>query len=390
MVAASASRPARAASPAQWVQSFWPTAKAAGISRKVYDASLGDFAPDPDVLKRAGAQAEFTTPLAVYIANSVSEERVADGLAMLKTHGKSLARIEARYGVDRYVVLAIWGVESHYGQVFEKPGAVKETIRSLATLAYAGGGRAKYGRQQLIAAMKIVQRGDISVKGMTGSWAGAMGHTQFIPTTYNHYAVDFDGDGRRNIWTSIPDALASTANYLKRARWQTGKTWGYEVVLAPGFSARKAGARERTLGDWQKLGVGRPGGKAFPRLGDKATLFAPYGNSGPAFLVLANFHVIKRYNNANPYALAVGHLADRLRGGGGFVTDWPESERPLSAEQRAKVQKLLADRGLYAGPIDGKIGSGTRDAIRAFQQKAGLPANGFDSLRLLQRLEAAN
>jgi membrane-bound lytic murein transglycosylase B len=320
----------------------------------------------------------------------VSDERVSDGLAMLKTYGKTLARIEARYGVDRYAVLAIWGVESHYGQVFEKPGAVKETIRSLATLAYAGGSRAKYGRQQLIAAMKIVQHGDISVKAMTGSWAGAMGHTQFIPTTYNHYAVDFDGDGRRNIWTSIPDALASTANYLKRAKWQTGKTWGYEVVFAPGFDPKKAGSKERSLGDWQKLGVIRAGGKAFPRAGDRATLFAPYGNSGPAFLALANFRVIKRYNNANSYALAVGHLADRLRGGGPFVTDWPESERPLSSEQRARVQKLLADRGLYSGPIDGKIGAGTRDAIRAFQQKIGLPANGFDSLRLLQRLEAAN
>jgi membrane-bound lytic murein transglycosylase B len=388
LLALSSPEPTFADSADAWVNSLWPTAKSAGISRKVFDAALGDFTPDPDVLRRAGAQAEFTMPLGIYIGNSVSDERIADGKAMLKAHGDALARIESRYGVDRYIVLAIWGIESHYGKVFEKPGGAKETIRSLATLAYAGGSRAKYGRQQLIAAMKIVQHGDVSVKGMTGSWAGAMGLTQFIPTTYAHYAVDFDGDGRRNVWTSVPDALASTANYLRSAKWQGGKTWGYEVVLPAGFDQKRAGARDRSLAEWRKLGVTRPGGKAFPRPGDRAGLFAPYGGKGPAFLVLQNFRVIKRYNNANSYALAVGYLADRLRGGSAFAADWPEAERPLTAEQRARIQQLLADRGLYSGEIDGKMGSGSRDAIKAYQQKAGLPGDGFDSLRLLQQLEA--
>jgi membrane-bound lytic murein transglycosylase B len=284
-------------------------------------------------------------------------------------------------------VLAIWGVESHYGEIFERPGALKETIRSLATLAYAGGKRSKYGRTQLIAALKIIQRGDVSVHSMTGSWAGAMGHTQFIPTTYNAYAVDFDGDGKRNIWTSIPDALASTAHYLKVSKWQSGRTWGYEVVLPKGADAKGLTSKERSLGEWQKLGVVRAAGKDFPRSGDKARLFLTLGGRGPSFLLLGNFRVIKRYNNADSYALAVGHLSDRLRGGGTFHTEWPAGDRPLTTDQRARIQQLLSDRGLYSGEVDGKIGSGSREAIRAYQAKVGLKTDGFDSLKLLQLLE---
>jgi membrane-bound lytic murein transglycosylase B len=376
-----------AASPSQWVKDFWPAARDAKISRTVYDAALGDFTPDKDVLERANAQAEFTTPLPVYLGNSVSDERIADGKAMAAQYADTLARIERKYGVDRYVVLAIWGVESHYGEIFERPGALKATIRSLATLAYAGGKRARYGRTQLLAALKIIQRGDVSVHGMTGSWAGAMGHTQFIPTTYNAYAVDFDGDGKRNIWTSIPDALASTAHYLKVSKWQSGRTWGYEVVVPKGASAKALTSKERSLGEWQKLGVVRAAGQAFPRSGDKARLFLTLGGRGPSFLLLGNFRVIKRYNNADSYALAVGHLSDRLRGGGTFHTEWPAGDRPLTTEQRARIQQLLSDRGLYSGEVDGKIGSGSREAIRAYQGKVGLKTDGFDSLRLLQLLE---
>jgi membrane-bound lytic murein transglycosylase B len=380
---------ASADSPKAWVEGFWPTAKAAKISRKIYDHALGDFQPDPDVLERASTQAEFKTPMGVYIGRSVSDERIADGKAMLAEHGSTLRRIEARFGVDRYVVLAIWGIESHYGKIFDKPDGVKKTIRSLATLAYSGGGRAKYGRTQLIAALRILQRGDVGLDGMTGSWAGAMGHTQFIPTTYNAYAVDFDGDKRRNIWTSIPDALASTANYLRASKWSKGKTWGYEVVLPDGVDLKQIGAgKERTLGDWTKRGVVRAGGGAFPRPGDRASLYLPSGRNGPAFLLLGNFRVIKRYNNANAYALAVGYLSDRLRGGNALLGEWPAAERPVSDAGRMRVQQLLADRGLYSGPIDGKVGRDTREAIRSYQKKVGLAESGFETLQLLQLLEA--
>ncbi len=376
-----------AETPAQWVESFWPAAKAAKVSRKTYDRALGDFTPDPDVLTRAANQAEFKTPMGVYIGRSVSDERIADGKAMLAKYGGVLRRIEERYGVDRFVVLAIWGVESHYGKIFDKPDAVKSTIRSLATLAYAGGSRSKFGRTQLLAALKILQRGDVGLDGMKGSWAGAMGHTQFIPTTFNAYAVDFDGDGKRNVWTSIPDALASTANYLRVSKWSAGRTWGYEAILPKGLDARKLDGREKTLADWKELGIERAGGAAFPRPGDRATLFLPSGVRGPAFLILGNFRAIKRYNNANSYALAVGHLSDRLRGGKPLQGDWPEAERPVSDAQRMRVQELLSDRGLYSGPIDGKIGKDTREAIKVYQKQVGLAENGFETFGLLQALE---
>jgi membrane-bound lytic murein transglycosylase B len=263
-------------------------------------------------------------------------------------------------------------MESTYGAVFEKPDKVKGTIQSLATLAYHGGRLAKYGRQQLVAALKILDRGDVSLSGMVGSWAGAMGHTQFIPTTYQGYAVDFDGDGRRNIWTSIPDALASTASYLDKMGWRSGETWGYEVVLPRGFNIRSAGNKARSLAQWQRAGVQRINGRGFPRGGDSATLFAPAGANGPAFLLIKNFSVIKRYNNANSYALAVGHLADRLHGYDAFVGKWPWAEPPLSESEKTRLQELLSARGYYSGDIDGNIGSGSRAAISAYRQAIGV------------------
>ena len=380
--------PAGAATPAQWVKGFWPTAKAAGISRKTYDAALGKFTPDPTVLEKASNQAEFKSKIWEYLDSTVTEKRIKQGQELIDHHGALLRRIEARYGVDRYVVVAIWGMESSYGAILENPAVVKGTIRSLATLAYQGGSRAKYGRQQLIAALKILDRGDISVSGMTGSWAGAMGHTQFIPTTYAAYAVDFDGDRRRNIWTSLDDALASTANYLDKMGWDDGKTWGYEVVLPKGFNIRNAEKKgARTLAQWRKAGIVRANGKGFPRGSDKATLFAPAGAKGPAFLVLKNFGVIKRYNNANAYALAVGHLADRLHGYDAFHGKWPWKEEPLTDGQKAKLQELLTARGYYSGEIDGNLGSGSRAAIQAYQEAIGL-SDDAGLQKILQLLEA--
>jgi membrane-bound lytic murein transglycosylase B len=379
-----AAGPAEARTPAQWVKEFWPTAKAAGISKGTYDAALGKFTPDPTVLEKAGNQAEFTQQVWEYLDATVTEKRIKEGRDLIDHHGALLKRIEARYGVDRHIVVAIWGMESSYGAALENPTIVKGTIRSLATLAYQGGSRAKYGRQQLVSALKILQRGDITVQGMTGSWAGAMGHTQFIPTTYTAYAVDFDGDGRRNIWTSLDDALASTANYLAKMGWQKGKTWGYEVKLPKGTKAAKG---ERTLGAWQKAGIRRPGGKGFPRPGEVATLYAPAGSNGPAFLVLKNFSVIKRYNNANSYALAVGHLGDRLAGYDAFQGKWPWKEPPLSDSEKEKLQALLTARGFYSGKIDGNLGSGSREAIQAYQQAIGLSQDA-GLQKILQLLEA--
>jgi membrane-bound lytic murein transglycosylase B len=278
--------------PASWVKTFWPTAKSAGISWHTYSGALGDFAPDPDVLKRAGSQAEFNMKIWNYLDQMISDERLSEGKTAVATYGSLLARIEQRYGVDRYIVAAIWGIESHYGRVLTNPRLVKNTIRSLATLAWSGGRLAKFGRKQLVSALKIVQRGDISAGAMNGSWAGAMGQTQFIPTTFEAYAVDFDGDGHRNIWTSVADALASAANYLKKAGWEAGRTWGYEVKLPPGFNTKRTG--ERSLASWMKLGVRRANGAAFPRPGDRASLWLPNGTDGPVFLLLKNFRVLKR------------------------------------------------------------------------------------------------
>jgi membrane-bound lytic murein transglycosylase B len=273
--------------------------------------------------------------------------------------------------------------------VLGNPKIVKSVIRSLATLAYADPRRARFGRTQLIAALKILQRGDISLAGLTGSWAGAMGHTQFIPTTFEAYAVDFDGDGRRDIWNSIADALASTAHYLHKSGWVPGKTWGYEVALPQNFDYRLADDEtERTLAEWESLGVRRARGERFPRPEDDAILIAPAGARGPAFLLVRNHFVIKRYNNATSYALAVGHLADRLRGGGAFVQSWPAEERPLTDAERAELQQLLARFGLYNGAIDGKIGPQSKEAIRAFQAGRGIPADGFVGVQLLQTLRS--
>jgi membrane-bound lytic murein transglycosylase B len=363
---------AGAASPSQWVKDFWPTAKSAGISRKTYNAALGNFKPDPEVLEKASNQAEFKQEIWEYLHNAVGEKRINEGRQLLAIHRDLLDQIERRYGVDRHVVVAIWGMESSYGGVFEYPDRVRGTIRSLATLAYQGGRLAKFGRTQLIAALKILDRGDVGLSGMVGSWAGAMGHTQFIPTTYQAYAVDFDGDGRRNIWTSIPDALASTASYLNKMGWRSGQTWGYEVVLPRGFNYKAASKKARTLSQWQRAGVKRVSGRQFPRGGDSATLFAPAGANGPAFLLIKNFSVIKRYNNANSYALAVGHLSDRLRGGDAFVGQWPWAEPPLTDSQKAQLQQLLSARGYYNGEIDGEIGSGSRAAISAYRDAVGL------------------
>ena len=372
-----------------WVRDFWPTAKDADISRDLYDAAFQGVTPDPEVLEKARFQPEFVQPLWQYVEGRVSEKRIAAGRDMLVRYRSLLDQIESRYGVDRYTLVAIWGLESYYGEVLSNPKIVKGVIRSLATLAYADRRRAKFARQQLVASLRILQRGDISIEGMTGSWAGAMGHTQFIPTTYEAYAVDFEGDGKRDLWNSPADALASAANYLHKAHWVSGTTWGYEVTLPQDFNYRLAEDQEsRPLSEWQELGVTRVRGEGFPRPGDKGVLIAPAGANGPAFLMLRNHFVIKRYNNSTAYSLAVGYLADRLRGGGAFTRAWPADERTLTNDESAELQQHLARHGYYEGAIDGKLGPASRAAIRAFQSGRGLVADGFAGLQLLQSLRS--
>ena len=370
----------------RWVESFWPTAKAAGINADTFNGAFYGVTPDPKVIEKAQYQPEFVKPMAQYIAQAVSDRRLEDGRKKLAEHRRLLDTIERTYGVDRHIIVAIWGMESSYGQVLDNPKLIKGVIRSLATLAYADKRRSNFAKKQLLASLKILQRGDVSFEGFTGSWAGAMGHTQFIPTTFEAYAVDFDGDGRRNVW-DVPDALASAASYLKKSGWRSGKTWGYEVRLPTGFDFRLADSDvSRTIAAWQKFGVRRASGVSFPRQDDKAILVLPVGASGPAFLMLKNHFVIKRYNNATAYAIAIGHLADRLRGGAPFVSRWNTDERGLLRSEREELQQRLAQRGFYNGAIDGKIGPKSRMAIREFQSRSGLVPDGFAGSSLLSQL----
>ncbi len=368
-----------------FVESQWPTAEARGVSRATFVRAFQGVGPDNDVLVRATSQPEFSRAIWDYLDDMAAESRIATGRDMLVRHRALLDRIEATYGVDRAVVVAIWGMESSYGAILRDPTKVKNVVRALATLGWRGGSRAAYGRQQLNAVLRILEHHDVDARHMTGSWAGAMGQTQFIPTTYLGYAVDFDGDGRRDIWTSVPDALASTANYLKKSGWQAGATWGYEVILPPGFDTSLEG-RSATLADWTARGFVRAAGGAFPRPGDQATLLLPAGPGGPAFLTLRNFQAIKRYNNANAYALGVGHLADRLKGGGPFVTPWPRGYTPLDEDGRAELQSRLRAIGFPLDKIDGKVGPQTVAAIRAYEAQRGLAVTGHASLELLTLL----
>jgi membrane-bound lytic murein transglycosylase B len=371
----------------RWVAEFWAAAKAAGISRATYDRAFQGVSPDPEVLEKARYQPEFVKPMWDYVDKAVSEQRIETGRRMLRQHAPVLDSIERAYGVDRHILVAIWGMESSYGEVLNNPRIVRNVVRSLATLAYADPRRARFGREQLLAALMIVERGDIAPDKMTGSWAGAMGHTQFIPTTYDGYAVDFDGDGRRDLWGSPVDALASAANYLAKSGWVSGRSWGYEVALADGFDFSLADQEtSMSLAEWQEHGVRRADGGAFPRPDEKAVLILPAGANGPGFLMLRNHFVIKRYNNATSYALAIGHLADRLRGEAAFVQDWPRAERALSQAELRELQQHLSRAGHYEGAIDGKIGPLSRSAIRAYQERSGMPPDGHAGAVLLEWL----
>ncbi|MCA2011769.1 lytic murein transglycosylase [Cereibacter sphaeroides] len=364
----------------RWRTTFRARALREGISARVFDTAFSGVTPDPEILQREAHQPEFSRPIWAYLDSAVSQSRIDNGQRMLREYRTTLEAIEARFGVEREVVVAVWGLESSYGQLRGR----NPIIRSLSTLAISSR-RADFYEEQLIGALRIIQSGDVDARHMVGSWAGAMGHTQFIPTSYLEYAVDFRGDGRRDIWSDDPtDALASTAAYLSRHGWQRGQPWGVEVRIPSNFNPRLANT-SRDVGEWTRLGVTPQRGQTLPRSGE-ATLLFPAGSNGPALLAFQNFRVIKRYNNADAYAIAIGHLADRMRGAGDFVGTWPRDDRPLSRDEREELQRLLSRAGHYEGDIDGRVGSGTLSAVRDWQAQNGLAPDGYVSLALLQRM----
>jgi membrane-bound lytic murein transglycosylase B len=373
-----------------WLKDFYPRAAKQGISRDLYQqAFAGVTAPDNEVLRKAAFQPEFTAEIWDYLDTAVNAATVAKGRVMAKKYRVWLDRISARFGVEAPVLLAIWSIESRYGSVLERPGRLHYVPQALATLAYGDKKRRHFAEQQLIAALQIVRDGDIGFTQLYGSWAGAMGHTQFIPTSYQAYGVDMDKDGHRDIWNSVPDALATAANLLHKNGWRTGKSWGCEVRVPKG-AARYQG-KTKTLAQWRDLGFTCPEGRSFPEPGTRAELKMPAGDSGPGFLVQRNFFIIKRYNNSDFYALAVSLLSDRLAGKDGMKQRWPRPADALFAEEKFQLQELLHAEGYYDGAIDGDLGAGTRKAIKTFQSRVGMSPDGrpnravLEALRNLQR-----
>ena len=355
-------------------------ATANGIATQTLDAAFTGLQADPSVIEASENQPEFETSVWEYLGRLVDDKRITEGRGMLEQWRRTLTVAQRRYGVDRHILVAVWGVETDYGRIMGR----RSLVRSLATLSCSGP-RQSYFRGELMATLQIVQSGDIRADALRGSWAGAFGHAQFMPSTFRRSAVDLDGDGKRDIINSVPDALGSIGNYLKDAGWVSGQPWGYEVTLPAEYSGPSGRRNRHELSEWRKLGIKRVGGK--PLTGpDVAALIMPAGVRGPAFLVFANFDAIHTYNNSTSYALAIAHLADRLQGGGPIMAAWPTDEKMLSRAERVELQLWLIERGFYKGAADGILGSRTVEAIKAFQSSAGMSADGFASLRVLAAL----
>lgn len=366
----------------QWLEEYGNASLEAGIKPVTVERAFDGVVFNQRVIELNNRQPEFSTPVWQYLERVVTPERVERGQELMVEHRALLARIARHYGVSPKFVVAIWGLETRYGEVMGDFAV----IEALATLGFEGR-RRDYGRAQLLAALRILDQGHVTAENMLGSWAGAMGQTQFIPSTYLNYAVDFDGDGVRNLWTSVPDALASTAHYLQAVGWQPGVRWGREVRVPDGFdwSLSSSGHRKTVLG-WSRLGVLKADGSALPQSDLSAELLIPAGHRGPTFLVYDNFRAIKRYNNSTAYALAVGYLADRIAGRGSIRAAWPRDLRPLNRAERFELQRRLAAQGLNPGEVDGILGEQTRRAARAFQEQVNLPPDGYPSSELLQHL----
>jgi lytic murein transglycosylase len=366
----------------QCVAGMWPDAARRGISQDSFQRFTAGLTPDLRIMDLMDSQPEFTKAIWDYLDILVNDNRMARGREVLAKYQAIFDAAERAYGVDRYIIAAIWGIESNYStQIGDR-----NVVRSTATLACVGR-RQGYFRDEFLTALEILDRGDLRLDQMRGSWAGAFGPTQFMPTAFKRFAVDGDGDGRRDVVDNPADLIFSTANNLKKDGWQPGQSWGYEVVVPQGFNYLLADrAKAMTLPQWQQLGLRRADNQPFPKLADKAYLLAPAGAQGPGFLMLTNYRVIMKYNPAEAYALAIGHFADRLRGGPPLVQPWPRQERVLSRAERLELQQLLAQRGFYRGTPDGQFGGQTREALRGFQTAIGAPADGFATSEMLDRL----
>ena len=375
---------ASAAGFADWVAGFRREATARGVAGATLADAFDDAALIPRVIELDNRQPEFNRAIWDYLDTAVSATRVAHGREKYAAHREVARDTEARYGVPGSVITAIWGMESNYGANYGS----YETVDALATLGYDGR-RESFAKNQLYAALKILANGDIPRERMQGSWAGAMGNTQFIPTSFVAYAVDADGDGRRDIWNSIPDTMASTANYLAENGWREGETWGREVRLPAGFDYAMAnGQTERSSAQWQAMGVAAIDERGLPQLRD-AGIIAPAGASGPAFMTGHNFRTILRYNNAVSYALGVALLSDRITGAPGVQAAWPRESATLSNAQTRTLQANLNRLGYSAGTPDGILGPNTNGAVRAFQRDRGLAADGFVTQALAEQIAEA-
>lgn len=365
-----------------WLEKVKAEAKAIGISDAVIEQAFKGVEVNDDVIDLDNRQPEFTTPVWEYIQKQTKPDAISRGRAHIILKKKILTEIKEKYGVPPEVLVAIWRIESNYGRNL---GSFK-VVEALATLAYKGR-RRPFWRSQLIAALRIVEQGYAPLEKLVGSWAGAMGHTQFIPQTYLRWAVDHDGDGKRDLWSNIADVFASTANYLKESGWLAGQPWGLEVRLPKDFDWEFADPKVRkSVAAWQALGVMSADGSALPNAAGQGAILLPTGYQGPAFLVLPNYRAIERYNNSTSYALTVALLSDRFRGGGRVAAPWPVTSTPLSRDDKEELQRRLIAEGLDVGGVDGKVGPMTRKAIRGFQRKIKQPADGYASIELLKTL----
>jgi membrane-bound lytic murein transglycosylase B len=389
VVALAGAAPARADDPSfeDWLKGFRSEAAAAGIREKVIDSAFDGVVMNQRVFELNDNQPEFARSVWDYLDSAVSVKRVTDGRAKVAENKTLLDSVEAEFGVDQEIIAAIWGLESSYGAVMGD----HDVIGALATLGWKGR-RTGYGREQLIGALKILQNGYADRAQLRGSWAGAMGQTQFIPTIYLVYAVDRGGDGKRNIWTDLDDVFASTANYLRASNYRSGAPWGFEVTLPEGFDYALADVDvTKAVIEWAGAGVK---GVNVSLSADydpntRGRIFLPAGAKGPAFIVFENFEAILKYNRSTSYALAVGLLADHLAGREKPIAGaWPRTDRALSLDERKALQQALKDKGFDPGPIDGVVGAGTKKALKAWQKSANLPADGYASLDMLTRLSS--
>ncbi len=381
--------PARAAAPAKaseaafrkFIADLWPLAEARGVSRTTFETAFKGVTFDPKIVALTNAQPEFVRPIWKYLASAVSKARIERGRAKADEERAWLAKARSTYGVDESVVMGIWGMETEFG-AFEGSDNVIRALASLAFVHYRG----DYFRDELIAALAILEEGDISARDMRGSWAGAMGQTQFMPSSFAEYAVDFEGHGRRDIWNSAPDAIGSTANYLAKHGWIADAPWGFEARLPAGFKLTDAdSSRFAPFASFAERGVVRADGGALPPSGE-AQLLIPAGLGGPIFLVTANFKTIKSYNNSTAYALGVALLGDAIMGRGGLRARWPVHDAPLSEREIRDLQTRLHKLGYDVGEIDGRAGETLRAALRAYQESIGAPPDGYPTLALLRKM----